>query len=67
MGRWTLLTRVAVALEFVAGGYSLGVGNYERGLLFALVGFVIILADESARLRRRITALENTVNEMIES
>lgn len=58
---------VACALLGVPIGVNLVVGSADRALLFTLVGCVLLLVDDGVKLRRRISELEKTVNEMIEN
>lgn len=58
---------VACAVLSVVITMNVVVGFYERALLFTLVGCVLLLVDDGARLRRRLSELEKTVNEMIEN
>ena len=53
-----------VALEFAAALGWVLFSEWERGLLFAVAGFVFMLLDDNVKLCRRLDELEDTVDKM---
>lgn len=65
--RWSWSTRLLVPLLTVLVAVALLATDYRQAQVYALVAFVVLLAEDTARLRARVRALEETVEELIET